>query len=174
MTLLILLTAIAVFVLRVPFVATPSHIADAMINLIDWKGTETVIDLGCGDGRLLEAVKKRYPKITAIGCELSPVIWLMGVLRSMVLRTGVQVYFRSIVTQDVSQTDVVFLYLFPHVMQKLQMKLDAELKPGTIVVCQTFGFPNRVPDKTIRVSRFGSEVSVFLYRWPAKPDHRGS
>ncbi len=168
-TLLIVITAVFVFVLRVPFVATPLHIADAMIGLVAWKGNETVVDLGCGDGRLLEAVKKRHPTVIAIGCELSPVIWLMGFLRSLILRTGVSVRFASIFTHDVSNADVVFLYLFPHVMHRLEAKFDAELRPGTLVVCQTFGFPDRTPERVLRVKRFGSDVSVFLYRWPAKP-----
>ena len=169
MTLLIAICAAAVFILRVPFVSTPPHIADAMSKLVDWKGDETVVDLGCGDGRLLERLKKRVPGISAIGCELSPVVWLIGVVRSVVLRTGVRVRFRSVFRQDLSGADVVVLYLFPHLMQALEEKLDRELRPGTAVLCQTFGFPDRRPEQTVRVSRFGSQVSVFLYRWPAQP-----
>lgn len=169
MTLLIAISAVAVFILRVPFVSTPPHIADAMFGLIDWQGKEVVVDLGCGDGRLLERLKKKLPDTTVTGCELSPVVWLAGIIRSLVLRTGVRIRFRSVFRQNVSRADVVVLYLFPHLMQALEDKLDRELQPGTFVLCQTFGFPGRRAEKIVRVPRFGSQVSVFLYRWPAQP-----
>ena len=161
----ILVTAVGFFILRVPFVPTPRHIASAMIGMIEWKGNERVIDLGAGDGRLLEAVKKQYPSVTAIGCEIVPTVWLLGRVRAMLKRSGVQLHLRSLFHEDVSKADVVFLYLFPGVIEKLSEKFDRELKPGTMVVCQTFGLRNKKPEKEMRVPRFGSEVSVFLYRF---------
>jgi hypothetical protein len=139
-----------------------------MMEMVAWKGGETVMDLGAGDGRLLEAVKKTYPGTTVIGCEIVPTVWLFGVLKATLKRSGVQLHLRSLFREDVSKADVVFLYLFPEVIEKVKSKLDRELKPGTMVICQTFGFNDRVPVREVRVPRWGSKVSVFLYRWPQK------
>lgn len=165
LTLLLVITVIWQLFIRVPFVPTPAHIARAMIELHEWKGNEQVIDLGAGDGSLLELVKKMHPGTTVKGCEIVPTVWLLGVLRALLKRSGVRVRLGSMFTEDVSKADVLFLYLFPEVMQKLEAKLNAELKPGTVVITQTFGFAHKTPLRELRLPRLGSEVSVYLYRW---------
>jgi hypothetical protein len=151
----------------VPFIPTPHHIADAMIGLVPWKGGETVIDLGAGDGSLLEAVKKARPDTTVRGCEIVPTVWLLGVLRSFIRQSGVKLRLKSMFRENISDADVVFLYLFPHVIEELKAKLDHELRPGAYVVCQTFGFKDVRPLKEVRMLRLGGEVSVYLYQWKA-------
>lgn len=164
-TLLLVITVVWQLFIRVPFVPTPAHIAEAMMGLVEWKGTEQVIDLGAGDGSLLEAVKRRHPGVHAQGCEIVPTVWLLGYVRALVLRTGVKLRLGSMFNEQVSDADVIFLYLFPEVMEKLKGKLDAELKPGTPVITQTFGFAGKTPVTELRLPRLGSEVSVFLYHW---------
>ena len=90
---------------------------------------------------------------------------MVGVIRACILRTGVRLRLRSLWNEDLSRTDVVFLYLFPELLERLRPKLDRELKPGAWVVSQTFGFKGLAPEKEIRVPRMGSEISVYLYRW---------
>lgn len=164
-TLMLVVTVVWQLFVRVPFIPTPPHIASAMIDMVPWRGSETVIDLGAGDGSLLEAVKRAHPDVTARGCEIVPTVWLLGVLRALVTRSGVRLRLGSALQEDVSKADVIFLYLFPDLMNRLAVKFDKELKPGTIVVSQTFGFAHRTPDKVIRVPRLGATVQVFLYRW---------
>lgn len=149
----------------VPFIPTPRHIADTMIGLVPWKGGETVIDLGAGDGSLLEAIRKARPDTTVRGCEIVPTVWMLGRLRAFIKRSGAKLQWRSMFRENITDADVVFLYLFPEVMEQLRAKLDTELKPGAYVVCQTFGFKDMHPLKEVRVPRLGGEVSVYLYQW---------
>lgn len=165
LTVALVVTALYHLLLGVPYVPTPRHITDAMISLIPWKGNEQVIDLGAGDGRVLEAIKHRYPQVKASGCEVVPTIWLLAIVRAFVRRSGVRLALRSMFKEDLSQADVVVLYLFPTLMKRLEEKFDHELKPGAYVVTHTFGFPNRTPLRTVRLPRLGGEVSVFLYQW---------
>lgn len=164
-TLTLAVTVLWQLFIRVPFIRTPSHIAAAMIALVPWKGGENVIDLGAGDGSMLEAVRRARPDTRASGREIVPTIWLLGVLRALVTRSGVRLKLGSLFREDLSQADVVFVYLFPALMERIRAKLDAELKPGSWVVCHTFGFKDRTPEKTMRLPRLGSEVTVYLYRW---------
>lgn len=154
---------------RVPFVRTPPHIAWAMIALVPWRGGESVVDLGAGDGSLLAAVRRARPDVRACGREIVPTVWLLGVLRVLLSRSGVRLKPGSLFREDLSQTDVVFLYLFPDLMERIRLKLDAELRPGSWVVCHTFGFKDVAPEREVRVPRFGSDVPVYLYRWNVAP-----
>lgn len=160
-----MVTVVYQLFIKIPFVPTPGHITDAMISLIEWKGDETIIDLGAGDGRVLEEIKKRYPGAIARGCEIVPTVWLLGVFRAFMKRSGVRLRLGSMFHEDVSHADVIILYLFPGAMEKLSQKFERELPIGTRILCHTFGLKNRVPEREIRVPRLGGDVSVFLYRW---------
>ncbi len=167
-TLLVIVAGLWCPFLGVPFVPTSTAIAKSMIDLVDWTEVRHVVDLGAGDGRLLASVKKRHESVRVTGYELSPVVWMLGIIRMAITRNGVRLHLQSLFRADLTDVDVVFLYLFPSIMDKLQAKLDRELRPGTIVVAQTFGFPQKIPQKVICAQSFGGEISIFLYRWPAK------
>lgn len=147
-----------------------------MIGMVPWRGNETVFDLGAGDGRILLAVKKRFPGVTAVGCEIAPTVWLLGKLR--LLGSGVRLHLKSALREDVRSADVVLLYLFPHLLRALAEKFDRELKPGTLVVSQTFAFPGRVPLEVRRARGLTGEVSVYCYYWEpaaaAEQSHGGA
>lgn len=151
--------------LGVPYVPTPPHIVQAMLDLIEWRGEETVYDLGAGDGRFLLAAKDRCPGIRAIGCEAVPTVWALARVRIFLRGGGIRMRLCRMQRIDVRDADIVLLYLFPGLMQELAAKFDRELRPGTIVIAHTFGFADRVPERTLRVPRLGGEVDVFLYRW---------
>src|SRR6267142_272375 len=51
-----------------PFVPTPPAVVDAMLALADVKESDTLYDLGSGDGRIIIMAVEKY-KATAIGIE---------------------------------------------------------------------------------------------------------
>lgn len=150
----------------IPFVPTPGPVIEAMIRMARLEGDEAVYDLGAGDGRLLAAVLKKYPGVSATGYEVIPTVWLLGFFRKLIQRTPYAWHLKNALTADVSGADVIFLYLFPEVMDDLRKVFDAQLQPGTLVVSNTFKFAGREPEatETARLSS-GRIVSVYAYRW---------
>lgn len=136
-----------------------------MIDLAALQGTETIIDLGAGDGRLLIEAKKRYPGITASGWEIVPTVWAIGVCRMFLSRQRVQLHLGDALKADVRDADVVFLYLFPSLLDHLVKRFDRELKPGTRVISHTFKLPGKTPVAEKRVAGYMGETSIFLYQW---------
>lgn len=147
--------------LTVPFIPTPARTVDAMIEAAQLRGTETVCDLGAGDARLLIAAKRRYPDCTAFGCELVWAVWLLGKLRIALAGQRIRLARTSVYAMDVREADVVFLYLFPSMMQKLADKFDRELRPGTTVISHAFRFPGREPR---RIIEHGGK-KILVYGW---------
>jgi hypothetical protein len=94
-TIVLVVTTIYHLFLKVPFIPTSKYIADHMIDCAGLTGTETVFDLGAGDGRLLAYVKERHPKVKAIGCELVPTIWLWGKLYLKIKKASCTSYHLS-------------------------------------------------------------------------------
>src|SRR5271170_3193742 len=54
-----------------PYVSSPVHVVDRMLELAKIKPGETLYDLGCGDGRILIAAVEKY-QVKAVGVEISP------------------------------------------------------------------------------------------------------
>src|SRR6266849_9962772 len=54
-----------------PYVASPARVVELMLDIAKVKPGETVLDLGCGDGRILIAAAGKY-KAKAVGVEISP------------------------------------------------------------------------------------------------------
>lgn len=161
----ILITAIGQLFVATPFVPTSRDIAMAMVEAAHLKGKEVVYDLGAGDGAILIQASKMYPGITARGYEIALGVWLIGLVRVLLSRTKVRLYWRDALKQDLRDADVVFLYLMPHMMKRCAKKFDAELRPGTTVISHAFQFHDRTPSQEISVPKGKKMRRVFVYRW---------
>jgi SAM-dependent methyltransferase len=96
---------------------------------------EHVVDLGCGDGRIVVAAAKSYP-VRATGVEIDPFRVLFG--RLWILFAGVRrrarILRRDMYAFDLADVDVVILFLSATANFKLQTKLKRELRRGARVV----------------------------------------
>lgn len=145
LSLILFVTMMTSLILFVPFVPSPMKVVEFMIGKAHLKGNETVYDLGCGDARLLIAAKKKCPEIRAIGYELPLGVWMLAKTRALLSHQNVTVKLGNFLKTNLSDADVIFLYLIPEVMPKLRRKLESELKKGTRVISHGFELPGREP-----------------------------
>ncbi len=151
---------------RVPYVPTHMKIVRSMVEKAKLKSGQTVYDLGAGDARFLVEAKKQVPGIQAIGYEVALGVWMLGKLRILLSGKKVRLYWRSFMKADLSDADVIFLYLIPYLMPLLCEKLKRELKPGTKVLSNAFQFKDRKPVETFRVKLpLWGEKPVYVYEW---------
>ena len=108
-------------------------------------------------------VLRRFPSVTATGVELSPAVWFLGFLRTR--RYRVRFLLGSLFSQNIFDADVVFLYMLPHMMEKIEAKLDAELRPGAVVISHAVPFPHRVPAEEVLVPHGRRSVPLLRYVW---------
>ncbi len=126
-----------------PYVATPQKIMDAMLRLAKIKPGETVVDAGCGDGRMVFAAAALGAK--GIGYEMSVPTFLVAKIRSLFHKNST-IEFKNLWTQNYRNTDVIFCYLLTDTMRKFQQTVWPTLKPGTRVVSHAFKFKDLPPD----------------------------
>lgn len=102
------------------------------------KKTLKLIDLGSGDGKIaFLAAKLGYE---ASGIEINPFLIATTRFRTKLAKHKPQFHFGSYFNHNLSGYDVVFTYLFPETMEELEEKIFKEMKPGSIVVSNTFKF----------------------------------
>ncbi len=169
----VILTLSIVFQLRwlIPFVPTPLPIVRTMVTLAELTPSQTVMDLGAGDGRFLIEAKRKEPRINAIGIEGSLGVWMLA--KARIWLSGVrdiQMHRKNFFAVDLSSADVLFLYLSMHAMKKLVPKFQSELKPGTIILSHAFSLPGFEPVRTAEVPMFFGcqKTKVRCYRWKGK------
>ncbi len=96
---------------------------------------EHVIDLGCGDGRIVVAAARQFGA-RATGVEIDPlrVLWARARARLAGVASHTRILWGNMYRADLSGADVVVLFLSPTANLKLQSRLAHELRPGARVV----------------------------------------
>lgn len=130
------------FVTGAPFVPSTKNTAVSMIRLAKLKKGMKIYDLGSGDGRLLLLAAQQ--RCSAVGFEINPFLVLLCKLRFLLhpLRSKMRTQWKNFWYADISDADVIFVYLLPWRMEKLASYLKKQLKPGALVVSNSFIFPN--------------------------------
>lgn len=130
------------FVTGAPFVPSTSLTAKKMIELSHLKKGMKVYDLGSGDGRLLKLAAENGA--AAVGFEINPFLVLYSKLKFYFSphRKLIKVHWSNFWKADFHDADVVFVYLLPWKMEKLEKTLRSKLKKGSLVVSNSFIFPD--------------------------------
>lgn len=152
------------------FIPTPNDVVARMLELAGVKKESVVVDLGSGDGRILIAAAKKYG-CQAIGYEIDP--RLVEVSREAVakekLESLARIEHEDIFTRDLSGADVVTVFLYPRLMERLIPQLN-RLKPGARIVSHQFEMPGVKPDQMIEMDskETGDKHRIFLWTIPLK------
>ncbi len=122
-----------------PFVATPTPVVRQMLILAELKSGEILYDLGSGDGRAVIMAAKDFGA-KSVGVELREdlVKRALSNIHELGLEKKAQIFQNDIFKVDLSQADVVFLYLTTSANEKVKPKLETELKPGARIVSHDY------------------------------------
>ena len=129
---------------------TPFSTVNQMLKLGQVNSKDTLIDLGSGDGRILLAAARLGAK--AIGYEINP--FLVRKSRRLIHQAKLdklaKVYWKSFWQADFNQATIVTVYLFPHLMSRLQRLLEKKVDHPLRVVNNNYLFPQLKPSKQYR------------------------
>jgi protein-L-isoaspartate O-methyltransferase len=147
-----------------PYVPTPPKIVERMLQLADVKKTDTVYDLGSGDGRIVITAAMKFGA-TAIGVELdnSLVQATEARIRDLKLQDNARILHANIFDVDLSKASVVTLYLLTSGNESVKPKLESNLKPGARVVSHDFQISGWVPIRSEILKGQGREHKIYLY-----------
>ncbi len=122
----------------------PDNVAK-VIELSGISEGKVFYDLGSGDGRLVVAAALHGAKAVGIEIDIIKVIYSRIWIKLLRLEDKAQIIRKSIFETDLSKADIVCLYLLQKTNNKLQEKLERELKKGARVISVAFNFPGWTP-----------------------------
>lgn len=141
-----------------PWLPSARHRVQRMLELAAVQPDDVVYDLGSGDGRILLTAARDFGA-RAVGIEIDPLrcLWTRKRLALQGLDDRTDVILGNFFNEDLSEADVVTVYLRQDTNNRLMDKLWHELRPGTRVVSNTFIFPGW------EVEAIDREEHLYLY-----------
>jgi SAM-dependent methyltransferase len=154
----------------VVYVGTPYDIVSEMLHMAQVKKDDLVVDLGCGDARMLVLAAQKYGT-RGIGYEIDPV--MVNESRKNAEKNNVAdlvtIIQADIFTVDISKADVLPIYLLPEMNLQLVPQFET-LKPGSRLVFHNYDLEGFVPDRTVEIisNEDNSLHTLYLYTTPLK------
>ena len=153
--------------LDVPYVQTPPKVVTAMLHMAHVGANDVVVDLGCGDGRIVVAAAREFGA-RGVGYDIDPD--RISEARRNAAQAGVaaraQFVQKNLFDVSISEATVVTVFLLPSVLEKLRPHLLGDLAPGTRIVSHSFPIRNWKPDQKLEVEG----RTLYLYTVPKMAD----
>jgi SAM-dependent methyltransferase len=141
-----------------PWIPAQADLVKKMLQQADVQPGQKVVDLGAGDGRVVIAAA-HLPGVQAVGVEIDPVRCLIANVRIALLglRSKACIQWGNMFSFDLSDADVVTLYLWPSTNRRLTARLAEQLRPGAKVISHHFPIATWTPIAVDRRER------IFVY-----------
>lgn len=153
-----------------PYYPTPFEVVTKMLEIGELKPGQTHYDLGSGDGRLVIMAARDF-QAKSVGFEIDP--QLITTSRRQITELGLdnqaEIRSQDLFTVDMSDVDLVTVYLLPAALKKLVPIFKRALKPGARVVSHDFPIENWEPEQTITLDNYTDPDdnwlhTIYLYR----------
>jgi len=165
-----------------PFIKTVDAVTAKMVEMAELTTDDVVYDLGCGDGRLVIAAVVASD-CRGIGFDIDPdrVAEARENVKLHGLEELVEIRQQDIFTVDLSEANVVLMYLLPWMNRKLIPQFR-EMRPGSRIISHDFAMGQDVdyiqPDETAYVHIEERNETDHVHKWitplrvPAKADSK--
>ncbi len=140
-----------------------------LISEIKDKGIEpkVIYELGCGWGPLVVDAAKVFPKATVKGIEFSFLASHFSRLRAKIWGLkNVQILRKNFFDHDLGDADVLVFYMLESILMKLSPKFIKELKPGAIIISNTFVIKDWTPIAVHEIVKKPIPLNVYVYKVP--------
>lgn len=137
-----------------PYLPTLTPQVTLALDVLDLKPGQRLLELGCGDGKVLIAAAGRGIHVT--GYELNPLLALIAWIRTRRYGKQVTVVWGNFWRVTLPPTDGVFVFLLPKYMNKLDKKIMQECS----CPCKLVSFAFEIPDK-----KSTATDGLFLYHY---------
>ncbi len=141
-----------------PWVPTRKKDLSRIFELLENENGKIFLELGCGNGLILEEAEKRG--FSAVGYEISLLPYFLAKTRKIFYKKNFRVLYRNFWKQNLQKADVVYFFLMPKVMTALSQKIITECRPGTKIVSYVFPIPNL---KEIKRNQDENRNPIYLY-----------
>ena len=154
-TSVIIFCFVFVLLFGAPFLPTLRPQIDIALDLLDLQAGQTMLELGCGDGRVLVAAARRG--LNAVGYELNPILIVISWVRTRPYRHRVRVVWGDFWRTSWPHAEGIFSFILPRYMSKLDKKVAQYSYRPLRIASFAFVIPGKEP-QTVK-------EGVYLYEY---------
>jgi 16S rRNA A1518/A1519 N6-dimethyltransferase RsmA/KsgA/DIM1 with predicted DNA glycosylase/AP lyase activity len=136
-----------------PYLPTLGPQVQTALKLADLKAGDTLLELGCGDGKVLIAAARQG--INVVGYELNPLLAALAWLRTRRYRRQVRIIWGNFWRRPWPEAEAIFTFLLPKYMPKLNKKVIKYHHKPVKLISFAFNIPDLTPTK--------QKSGVYLY-----------
>jgi hypothetical protein len=150
--------------LKVPMLSTEKETIRKLSQNIDFSKAKNFYDLGSGNGKVISAISGKFPNLECVGIECNIAAFLLAKVLNIFSSRSVRYRMENFMNIDLGEADVIYAYLFPGAMEKLEEKFSKELKRGTLVVSSTFPIKDKIPKLVVK-NENGKLGTLYIYEY---------
>ena len=130
-------------IIGAPYLPTLRSQQEIALDLLGLKKGQTLLELGCGDGKVMRAAAQRGYKV--IGVEINPILVVISRLRTYKYKKHCKVIWGNYWDMELPECDGIYVFLIDKYMSKLDKKISKS-KLGTVKLASyAFQIPNKKP-----------------------------
>lgn len=145
-----------------PYVPMRRFDVARLIEVADIQEGDVFYDLGCGDGRILEAAA--YEGAKSIGYELATLPYLYSLWRARRVSKydagSIEVFYKDFWKANLTDADIVYAFQLPRINEEMKSKFENELRDGAKVITYVFRFKGWKP---VRVQKEKDKGTIYVY-----------
>lgn len=144
---------------RIPLYRSDKMVSQSLTHFMDSRGYRSLLDIGCGDGRLLMHLAKAHPERTFVGIESAPILYFIAYLRCR-KQANCDIRFGDFWKFSWSPYDVVFAFLSPEPMLWVWRKAERDMRENSALLSLAFSVPGVEEDGLLPAQQF----DLYLYQ----------
>ncbi len=146
---------------RVPLYLSNQTTWQALSNLLPAQDSFRFVDLGSGLAGTLNYLAQQHPEGEFVGVESAPLPMLLARLRCK-KQHNITLLQQDMWSLNLARFDVVYCFLSPEPMPKIYVKARKEMRPGSLLISNSFTVQGREPDQVLELD---DRRRTRLYLW---------
>ncbi len=114
------LILLATIIRGVPYIRIDSEYQEKAIAQLAIEAGDRIVDLGCGDGKVLKKIAKDNTDVEVFGVENNFWVYLMARINCRKYK-NIKIYWESISNMDLNYVNKIYTYLYPEAMDLVEI-----------------------------------------------------
>lgn len=138
---------------RVPLYLSNDTTDAALLDIVQERGGRHFVDLGCGLGGTALYMARHLPQCRVTGVETAPFPFAVARIRAALSRCrNIEIRYCDLWSYALDDVDIAYAFLSPAPMDKLIDKATEEMKPGTLLISNSFAAKKHPCDEVLELS----------------------
>ena len=143
-----------------PFISTKFNAILSILKELELTGEENIYELGSGKAGFLREVEQKFNNSNLIGVEYSWWPYFLAQMQIKLSNSKIKLIRKDIFKVNLKEADVIYCFLSPEMMGKLEKKFRVECRSGTLIISYHFRIPSFEPEKVIKEEK----NNIYFYR----------